>query len=194
MQWIKDYVQKQIDLLKSIDTNQIDLLIKKIKQKHIFGGRIYVIGNGGSAANASHFANDLGKGASDSLRLTGQKRFCVQSLCDNVSWITALANDYDYSEIFVKQLENHAVSRDVLIGISVSGTSPNLLKAFQWAKQKEMYTVSLISNKNPAAITMESLSDICIKLSGQHYGRVEDAEMMILHLICYYFMENPDVA
>src|SRR4029078_7982491 len=91
---------------------------------------------GGSAMNSSHFATDLGKGASDKVG----KRFRVLALNDNVSWMTALANDYSYEEVFVGQLQNYGKPGDIALGISVSGNSPNCVKALQWAKKNGLRT------------------------------------------------------
>ena len=99
--------------------------------------QIFIFGNGGSASNASHFATDLGKGSSDKLG----KRFRVLSLNDNVSWLTAIGNDYSYEDVFVRQLENYARPGDVAMSISVSGNSPNCVKALEWAKAHGLRTL-----------------------------------------------------
>ena len=94
--------------------------------------QIFVFGNGGSAANASHFATDLGKGASD--KVGG--RFRVLSRKDNVSWMTALANDYTYEDVFVGQLKNYGKAGDIALGLSVSGNSPNCVEALECGRSK----------------------------------------------------------
>src|SRR4029078_6251554 len=93
--------------------------------------QMFVLRNGGSAANASHFATDLGKGSSDKLG----KRFRVLCLNDNVSWMTAIGNDYSYEDIFVPQLENYGRKGDIALTISVSGNSPNCVKALDWSRK-----------------------------------------------------------
>jgi D-sedoheptulose 7-phosphate isomerase len=147
--------------------------------------QIFVFGNGGSAANASHFATDLGKGASDKMG----KRFRVLSLNDNVSWMTALANDYAYEDIFVGQLQNYGQPGDLALSLSVSGNSPNCVKALAWAKQHGLQTVALVGAKRGR---MAEIAERVIVINDMHYGRVEDAQMTICHLICYAFMENPE--
>src|SRR2546423_13630151 len=119
-QWIADYVSLQKTAHESIPVAAVAQLIELMNAALKEERQIFVFGNGGSAANASHFATDLGKGASDK---TG-KRFRVLSLNDNVSWMLALANDYAYEDIFVGQLQNYARSGDLALGISVSGNSP----------------------------------------------------------------------
>src|SRR5512133_3045459 len=127
--WIADYVRGQKAALDSIPVAEVDKLIALLRKALLEDRQIFVFGNGGSAANASHFVTDLGKGASDK---TG-KRFRCLSLNDNVSWLTALGNDYAYADVYVRQLENYAKPGDVVIGVSVSGNSPNVVKALEWA-------------------------------------------------------------
>ena len=106
------------------------------------GSTLYLIGNGGSAAAASHLSVDLGKGtvAADSLRDESHKRLRVVSLTDNVPWITAVANDLDYEQIFVQQLMSAAMGGDALIAFSGSGNSPNVLAAVDWANRHGLRT------------------------------------------------------
>ena len=149
--------------------------------------QIFIFGNGGSASNASHFATDLGKGSSDKLG----KRFRVLSLNDNVSWMTAIGNDYSYEDVFVRQLENYARPGDVAISISVSGNSPNCVKALEWAKAHGLRTLGVVGAKRGR---MAEILEQVIVVKDTHYGRVEDAQMGVLHMLCYAFMEVPEVA
>jgi D-sedoheptulose 7-phosphate isomerase len=149
--------------------------------------QIFVFGNGGSAANASHFATDLGKSASDKVG----KRFRIRSLNDNVSWMTALANDYAVEDIFVGQLQNYGRSGDLVLALSVSGESPNCVKALDWARQNHLHTVALVGARRGK---MAEIADQAIVVNDRHYGRVEDAEMAICHLVCYAFIEHPEWA
>lgn len=185
--WIADYLAAQQRVLATLMPEQLAPLITTLQEAHRNDAQIFVIGNGGSAANASHFAVDLGKGASDVL----PRRFRVLSLTDNVPWITALGNDYNYEDIFVRQLMNYARTGDVLIGISVSGNSPNCVRAFDWAKATGVKTIALVGNKRGQ---MAELADQLVVVTDSHYGRVEDMQMTILHLLCYAFMENPELA
>jgi len=186
-QWISDYVRAQKAALDSIPAEAVDQLIQKLRRAHQEDRQIFVFGNGGSAANASHFATDLGKGASDRLG----KCFRVLSLNDNVSWMTALGNDYSYEEVFVRQLHNYAKPGDLALGISVSGNSPNCVKALAWAKANGLQTVALVGAKRGR---MAEIADQSIVINDTHYGRVEDAQMGICHLLCYAFMEHPELA
>ncbi len=182
-QWVQDYISQQQKALDSIDANQVAGITKILKEAHENGRQIFVFGNGGSAANASHFATDLGKGSSDTLG----KRFRVLSLNDNVSWMTAISNDYSYEDVYQRQLENYAVPGDVVLTMSVSGNSPNLVKAFNWAKEHQLTTIALVGAKRGA---LADLAQHCIVIDSEHYGRVEDAHMGICHMLCYAFMEN----
>lgn len=183
--WIADYIQAQKKALDSIPVEAVGQLISKLRQALTEDRQIFVFGNGGSAANASHFATDLGKGASDKVG----KRFRVLSLNDNVSWMTAIGNDYAYEDIFVRQLENYGRAGDLALGISVSGGSPNVVKALDWAKQHGLRTVALVGAKRGR---MAEIAEQVIVINDTHYGRVEDAEMGICHMLCYAFMEKPE--
>jgi D-sedoheptulose 7-phosphate isomerase len=185
-QWISDYVKAQQAALASIPVDAMTQLIEKLRAALKDDKNIYVFGNGGSAMNSSHFATDLGKGSSDKVG----KRFRVLSLCDNVSWMTALANDYSYEEVFVGQLQNYGKPGDIALGISVSGNSPNCVKALEWAKENGMKTVALVGAKRGR---MAEVAEQVIVINDTHYGRVEDAQMGICHMLCYAFMENPEL-
>ena len=186
-QWISEYLIAQKAAHDSIPVNAVKELIGDLRGALLEGRNIFVFGNGGSAANASHFATDLGKGASDKIH----KRFRVLSLNDNVSWMTALANDYSYEDVFVGQLQNYAGPGDLALAISVSGNSPNCVKALAWAKQNGLRTAVLVGARRGR---MAELADRVIVIADTHYGRVEDAQMCICHMLCYAFMEHPEWA
>ena len=184
--WISNYLKAQKAAHDSIPVDAVAQLIEKFRQALKEDRQIFVFGNGGSAANASHFATDLGKGSSDKLG----KRFRVLSLNDNVSWMTALGNDYAYEDVFVRQLMNHGKAGDLVMAMSVSGSSPNIVKAVEWAKKNGLHTVALVGGKRGR---LAELADQTIVINDTHYGRVEDAHMGICHLICYAFMEKPEL-
>jgi D-sedoheptulose 7-phosphate isomerase len=186
-QWISDYIRAQKAAHDSIPVDALASLIDELRLAHREGRQIFVLGNGGSAANSSHFATDLGKGASDKLG----KRFRVLSLTDNVSWMTALGNDYAYEDIFVGQLQNYGKAGDVVLAMSVSGNSLNCVKALEWAKKNSLHTVALVGGKRGR---MAEVAERVIVINDTHYGRVEDAHMGICHMACYAFMEQPELA
>ena len=142
-QWINDYFKAQKAAFDSVPAEAVARLIELLRDALKGDSQIFVFGNGGSAMNSSHFATDLGKGSSDKIG----KRFRVLSLNDNVSWMTALANDYSYEEVFVGQLQNYGKPGDIALSISVSGNSPNCVKALDWAKKNGLKTVALVGGK-----------------------------------------------
>lgn len=182
--WIQDYLAAQKAALDSIPVDAVSRLLDRFREALDQDRQIFVCGNGGSAANASHFVTDLGKGASDKLA----RRFRCLALNDNVSWMTALGNDYAYDTIFSRQLMNFARPRDILLALSVSGNSPNVIRAAEWAREHQLFTIALVGSKRGR---LAELADEVIVINSAHYGRVEDAHMAICHLICYGFMEQP---
>jgi D-sedoheptulose 7-phosphate isomerase len=184
--YVENYLKDQKFAVDSIPADEVAKLIEKFREALDEDRQIFVFGNGGSAANASHFITDLGKGASDKT----YRRFRCLSLNDNVSWITAIGNDYKYEDIFKRQLENYAKPDDIVMVMSVSGSSPNLVSAIKWCKENNVYTIALVGGKRG---TLSTLADHVIVINDTHYGRVEDAHMHICHIICYAFIENEDL-
>src|SRR4030095_7465478 len=117
--------------------------------------------------------------------------FRVISLNDNASWMTALGNDYGYDEVFLGQLRCYAKPRDIALSLSVSGNSPNCVKALEWAKAHGLITIALVGGKRGR---LAEIADYPVIINDTHYGRVEDAHMGICHLLCYALMENPSFA
>jgi D-sedoheptulose 7-phosphate isomerase len=183
--WITGYLKAQKAALDSIPAEAVARLIDRFRKALSEDRQIFVFGNGGSAANASHFATDLGKGSSDKIG----RRFRILSLNDNVSWMTALGNDYAYQDVCVRQLMNYGRAGDLAFTLSVSGDSPNVVKAVEWARQNGLYTIALVGGKRGR---LAAIADEVIVINDTHYGRVEDAQMGICHMICYAFMENPE--
>lgn len=136
-----EYVDYFNSSIKTINQTEIEDVIKIILEAYKAERNIFLIGNGGSAANASHFAQDLSKGT-----ITNNaeiKRIKAFSLTDNVAFITAIGNDDGYDAIFVQQLITFAKPNDVLIAISGSGNSPNILKAVNWANGNNLNTIGI---------------------------------------------------
>lgn len=185
--WIDRYRIAQREATDTIPTQAVAQIIQKLQRALAEDRQIFVFGNGGSASNASHFATDLGKGSSDKIG----KRFRVVSLNDNVSWITALGNDYAYDQVYVRQLMNYARPGDLMLVMSVSGNSPNVVKAVEWAREHGLWTAALVGGKRGR---LAELADLAIVVPTEHYGRAEDVQMTISHMLCYAFMENPQIA
>lgn len=180
--FIDEYIQLQKKTLDTLPVEKIAEVISMFKSALDHEKNIYVFGNGGCAANASHFVTDLGKGSSDKT----YKRFRCLSLNDNNPWMTALGNDYAFEDVFVRQLMNLARTGDILFTMSVSGSSPNLVKAIQWGKENQMQTIALVGNKKGR---LAEIADTVLVVGDGHYGRVEDAHMGMCHIIAYAFME-----
>ncbi len=184
--FLTDFIKNQQLVLRDIPLDKVEALITVFHNALKEEKNIFVFGNGGSAANASHFVTDLGKSASDKMG----KRFRCLSLNDNVSWITAIGNDYSYEDVFVRQLENYAKAGDLVMALSVSGRSPNVVKALKYARENKLYTIALVGSNG---MELTQFVDFSIVINSTHYGRVEDAEMGICHMICYAFIEEKKV-
>lgn len=203
MDWTHRYLKNHQNALEKISTTELFELVHLLCSTLKTNNTIYVIGNGGSAANASHFVEDLVKGANDSIQNNSfynnvQEIYSIKvpefkaiSLCDSVPFITAIGNDYCFEDIYLRQLKPLGQFGDVLLGLSVSGTSPNLVKAFKWAQNNKLKTASITGLQSRDKVdSIYALSNLAINIQSTHYGIVEDCTMTILHLICYYIMEK----
>tara|TARA_E500000331_G_scaffold313160_1_gene321643 strand:+ start:736 stop:1362 length:627 start_codon:yes stop_codon:yes gene_type:complete len=180
-----DYARAYLEYLAScfdaIDCNEVEALIRMILSARDTGNAVYFIGNGGSAATASHFANDLSIGTQ-----TGDERpFRVISLTDNVAMMTALANDEGYDAIFVEQLKVYFCDGDSLVAISASGNSPNVIAAVEYVKSRSGTVAGLTGFDGGK---LRTLSDISLHVPTEkgEYGPVEDLHMIFDHLIGSY--------
>jgi len=178
----KAYLDYLGSVLRGIDTKEIGRFIETLKDARERGATIFFIGNGGSAATSSHFANDLAYGTNDY-----EKPFRVISLTDNVPVLTALGNDFGYNEIFVRQLRVLGKRGDVLIAISASGNSPNLLEAFDYARTAGITTIAITAFDGGK---MKAMADqgIHVPTELKEYGPAEDAHMVLDHLVGAYMM------
>ena len=167
-----------------VDTHAIAAIIAEFGKARDRDKRIYAIGNGGSASTASHFVVDMGKGAS----IGREKRFKTIPLTDNMEWITALGNDLSYEDVFVEQLKNFAEPGDVLLAISGSGNSENVLRAVKYAREVGCVTIGFTGFKGGK---LNGLVDHGIVVPSDHMGRIEDIHVILQHMICYYYMEHP---
>jgi len=174
-----DYLRQ---VLLRIDTKEIGRFIETLLDARARDVAIFFIGNGGSAATASHFANDLAIGTNDYA-----KPFRVFSLTDNVAVISAIGNDFGYEDIFSRQLQVLGKKGDVLVAISASGNSPNLLKAFDYARTAGIKTVALTAFDGGK---MKAVADevVHVPTEPKEYGPAEDAHMVLDHLVANYLM------
>jgi len=178
----KAYFSYLNTVLQNIDTAEVAQFIETILDARERGASVYIIGNGGSAATASHFANDFSTGTNDY-----EKPFRVISLTDNVAVISAIGNDFGYDEIFVRQLRVHGKKGDILVGISASGNSVNVINAFDFAKIAGIKTVAITAFDGGK---MKAIADegIHVVTGAKEYGPAEDAHMILDHLVSNYLM------
>jgi len=176
------YLEYVGTVLKNIDSGEVARFIQTVLDARERGATVFFIGNGGSAATASHFANDLaiGTGSYD-------KPFRALSLSDNQAVITAIANDFGYEDVFVRQLRVLGKQGDVVVAISASGNSPNLLSAFEYARGAGIKTVALTAFDGGR---MKVVADegVHVPTGAKEYGPAEDAHMVLDHLVGAYLM------
>ena len=183
MKHIQTYLEDLNAAINGLDLEKVQAVRDLVEAARDQDQQIFLCGNGGSAATASHMANDLGKGAS----YGRAQRFRVVALTDNIPWMTALANDVSYEAIFAEQLRNLGQSGDVLFAISGSGNSQNVLNAVEVAREKGMKTIGWTGFDGGK---LAGMVDLAIVAGSHHMGRVEDIHTVLMHLICYYFMEQ----
>jgi D-sedoheptulose 7-phosphate isomerase len=173
-----DFVHEFLNLWRHVDLDAVEQVYQVLRAARDRGATIYLAGNGGSAATASHWANDLGKGA----KASGQVPIRVMSLADNASWVTALANDEGYERVFAGQLENFAKPGDVLVVMSASGNSPNLLRAVELARERSLITVGFLGFDGGA---LKNLVDEALLLPTRKgaYGLVESGHDLLCHIL-----------
>lgn len=181
--YFQAYIDRQKAAYDAIPLDRVASIIELIRSCWANDRQLFAFGNGGSASNVSHFITDLGKSASDRMG----NRFRCLSLNENVSWITALGNDYSYEDVYVGQLQNYAQAGDLVLTLSVSGNSPNVVKAVEWANAHGLTTIALVGGKRGRVAEM---AHEVIVIDDTHYGRVEDAQMTICHMLCYGFIEK----
>ena len=181
-EFAEGYLTYLVDLLNRIDLTEISKFINIICQAQKRGARIFFIGNGGSAATASHFANDFSIGSRD-----WNNPIKAIALTDNVSILTAIANDYGYDDVFRLQLQCQAVTGDVVVAISASGNSRNLISAIQYANEEKMITVGL-TGFDGGELKKHAQHSVHIECPSGEYGPVEDIHMVIDHLVGAYLM------
>ena len=179
----KDYIKGLIECLEELSRQNIEAIADIVIDAWRKGKRIFIMGNGGSATTASHFARDLEIGAA----VAGKPRIQATSLTDNIASITALANDIDYSSIFEEQLIGQLEEGDVVIGISASGNSPNVLKAIEYARKNGAITIGFIGFGGGK---LRELVHKSIVLSSRDYGQVEDIHLSLAHIVSYLVKER----
>lgn len=181
----KKYICRLVETLNSINKQELCTLLKLIQQAHSRQHTVFIAGNGGSASTASHWATDLGKG----LHYRNNMGIRAFSLADNVSWISATANDIDYDSVFSDQLRAHGKKGDLLISISASGNSPNIIHAIEYAKTKGITTLSIVGFCGGRA---KCISDYLVHIptAKGYYGLTEDVQLILNHFLCDYLAQD----
>jgi D-sedoheptulose 7-phosphate isomerase len=172
----KEYFDRVCREIQRLDLRQLEQISGLIEQAYHDGRFVFIIGNGGSGANASHLCEDLAK---CTLRdFENQKRLKVLSLTDNTAGIMAWANDEGYDRIFVEQLKNLASPGDLLLAISGSGNSPNVLKAVEWANRQGLTTVGLTGFQGGQ---LKHLAQHNLHVAINDMGVVESLHLVVFH-------------
>ena len=183
MQFALNYLDDLKATLSGLNADAIGQAISWMKEARDSGRMVFVCGNGGSAAIASQMVTDIVKGAS-----YGHKaRFKMIGLTDSIGIITAYANDVSYECVFAEQLRNFAQQGDVLLAISGSGNSKNVVRAVEYANQVGCKTIALTSSKGGI---LRGISRLTLGVPNNHMGRLEDCFFVMTHIIAYAFMEE----
>ena len=175
---IKRYLDLEIGIIKSLNIDVINLIMNEIKASQERGSTIYICGNGGSHATASHYCCDFNKGVS------GEQEKNTNFIClsDNVPTILAIANDISYEEIFSYQFKNRLKPGDIVFVISGSGNSKNIIKAMEIAKEKGNRIIGLCGYDGGR---VKELSDICLHVNINNMQITEDIHMLLDHCMMY---------
>ena len=178
-----EYREELKRVLDALDTEAIARVTRVILDAYKNDKQVFVIGNGGSASAASHMACDLGKNTAHE----GKRRLRIMSLTDNMAWFSALANDHGYDHVFTEQLRNMCNPGDVVLGISGSGNSPNVVNALEWANAHGALTVAIVAFSGGK---MKEHADISVHIDTDAYGPAEDVHIIINHMIVGYITDR----
>lgn len=181
---INEYLTGLQATLNALPNEDIQEFIEYLHDAYDEGKQVFVVGNGGSAATASHMACDLAKTVLGKANRPGLKRFRVIALTDNVPLITAWGNDVHYNTVFAEQLYNLAQPGDLLVVITGSGNSPNIVEAVKAASELGLKTVGLLGFDGGEVREMLDQSTI---VASDNYGYIEDGHMVLTHLVTAYF-------
>lgn len=178
--WYRDQTLRQWEAL---DVEAIGRLAVAVESCAAAGRTIYVMGNGGSAATAAHIATDLSKTAA----VPGKPSARCVSLSDNVAYITAIGNDLSFDDIFSRQLENLVAPGDLVLLISGSGNSPNLLKAAELAHARKATTAAFLGFNGGR---LKAMADIVVHVQSDQYGVIEDVHLSVGHMLTFYLRQR----
>jgi D-sedoheptulose 7-phosphate isomerase len=183
MNFTQFYQSQVLDAISSVDLDKVEQAIAWFGEARENSRHIFVCGNGGSASTASHFSCDVVKGAS----FNRDRRFRILALTDSLPTLTAYSNDVCYDCVFEEQLKNFAQRDDIVMAISASGNSPNVVRAIEYGNALGCKTVALTGRNGGK---LGSLAQLNIQVRAEHMGRIEDVHLVVCHMIAYHFMEN----
>jgi len=183
MNHFEEYIKKEIEIIQQLDVVAIEKVANLMLDTYHQGKQVFICGNGGSAASASHITGDFIKGASYGL----EKRWRFICLNDNITTMMAISNDISYEDIFVEPLKNFANPGDLFIGISGSGNSTNVVKAMEYAKATGLATVALCGFRGGK---IREIADVNIYTPIMDMQITEDLHMMALHMIFQYIVKQ----
>ena len=181
---ITDYLADTRATLDGLSVNEIQAFIEALEQAYRDGRQVLIIGNGGSAASATHLAVDLSKTVLGRPVNRGAKRFRAMSLTTNIATITAWANDFSFDDVFAEQIEALGQPGDLLVVITGSGNSANIIAGVETAKRLGLRTVGLLGFDGGR---VKDMLDTHILVQSDDYGHVEDMHMVLVHLVTAYF-------
>jgi D-sedoheptulose 7-phosphate isomerase len=180
---IASYLDELRDAIDELPRDRLVQLGELLYRAYRDGKNVFTLGNGGSASTASHMAADLAKNTIE----RNMRRFRILSLNDNTSLLTALANDLGYEHVFTEQLKNLIRAGDVLVAISASGNSPNVVGAIECARERSAEVAAIVGFGGGRAA---ELADLAIVVESSHYGIVEDLHLVINHVLVDHFKER----
>ena len=177
MESVQTYVQELQETLSRLPLDDIRDVIAVLHYARLNDKQVFLMGNGGSAATASHFACDLSKGTI----MPNMPRFRVIALTDNVALLSSYANDYGYEHVFAEQLSSLVQTGDIVIGISGSGNSANVLTAVELARSRQATTIGFVGFDGGK---LKDLVDLCVLVPSPCMEQVEDVHTILEHLVC----------
>ncbi len=182
-----EYKKALNDLMDLVDLDILEKIVSEFIRAHKEGKTVYVVGNGGSAATASHFQVDFGF----FVRYFTTKRIKIRSLTDNVPMITAIGNDHSYNDIFIDQMKDNFNAGDVLIAISASGNSMNVVKAAEYANELGGVSIGFVGFEGGK---LKEVSQICMHTPNpvKQYGPIEDLHMILDHMMVSYLAKDEE--
>lgn len=184
---IKAYLEQEIQVLNSLDIGMIDRAMQEIENAYRRDGTIYIFGNGGSGSTASHYTNDFNKGLSENL----EKKFRFVCLNENIPTVLAVANDFGYEEVYRYQLRGRLRPGDLVIGISGSGNSKNVLNAIAYAKEQGVRTMGIVGYDGGE---LKRMADVSLHVPVMNMQLSEDVHMIFDHLMMTVFMKTWSIA